>query len=130
MFATEFEYHKATSVAQAIQLLSANPEAKLLAGGHSLIPLMKLRQVRAPVVIDIGGIETDAAFDPGDSGGPLFDVRGNVVGIIQAQTLRTAGGQRILGEQKALSIRDLLEVWDVLEAGSNPNRGRDYWWSQ
>jgi len=56
MFATEFEYHKATSVAQAIQLLSANPEAKLLAGGHSLIPLMKLRQVRAPVVIDIGGI--------------------------------------------------------------------------
>ena len=57
MFATEFEYHKATSVAQAIQLLSANPDAKLLAGGHSLIPLMKLRQVRAPVVIDIGGID-------------------------------------------------------------------------
>lgn len=57
MFATEFEYHKATSVAQAIQLLGANPEAKLMAGGHSLIPLMKLRQVRAPAVIDIGGID-------------------------------------------------------------------------
>ena len=57
MFATEFEYHKATTVAQAIQLLSANPEAKLIAGGHSLIPLMKLRQVRAPMVIDIGGID-------------------------------------------------------------------------
>ena len=57
MFATEFEYHKATSVAQAIQLLSANPESKLLAGGHSLIPLMKLRQARVPAVIDIGGID-------------------------------------------------------------------------
>ena len=57
MYATEFEYHKAASVAEAIQLLVANPEAKLLAGGHSLIPLMKLRQVRAPAVIDIGGID-------------------------------------------------------------------------
>jgi carbon-monoxide dehydrogenase medium subunit len=57
MFATDFEYLKATSVAQAIQLLGTNPEAKLLAGGHSLIPLMKLRQVRAPAVIDIGGID-------------------------------------------------------------------------
>ena len=57
MFATEFEYHKATSVAQAIQLLGANPEAKLMAGGHSLIPLMKLRQVRAPAIIDISGID-------------------------------------------------------------------------
>jgi len=57
MFATDFEYLKATSVAQALQLLGTNPEAKLLAGGHSLIPLMKLRQVRAPAVIDIGGLD-------------------------------------------------------------------------
>lgn len=57
MFATEFEYQKATSVAQAVQMLGANPEAKLIAGGHSLIPLMKLRQTRVPLVIDIGGID-------------------------------------------------------------------------
>ena len=57
MFATDFEYLKATSVAQALQLLGTNPEAKLMAGGHSLIPLMKLRQVRAPAVIDIGGLD-------------------------------------------------------------------------
>ena len=43
MFAAEFEYQKASSVAEAIQLLGSNPEAKLLAGGHSLLPLMKLR---------------------------------------------------------------------------------------
>ena len=57
MFAADFEYHKATSVAQAIQLLTANPESKVLAGGHSLIPLLKLRQARPTGLIDIGGID-------------------------------------------------------------------------
>ena len=56
MFAAEFDYHKASSVAEAIQLLEANPDAKLLAGGHSLIPLMKLRLARPTAVIDIGGV--------------------------------------------------------------------------
>ena len=57
MFAKEFDYHKATSVAQAIQLLNTNPEARLLAGGHSLIPLLKLRQAQPSALIDIGGID-------------------------------------------------------------------------
>ncbi len=57
MFATEFEYKKASSVAEAIQLLGSNEGAKLLAGGHSLLPMMKLRLARPPMVIDIGGIE-------------------------------------------------------------------------
>ncbi len=56
MFAADFQYHKATSVAQATQLLNANPEAKVLAGGQSLIPQLKLRFARPPVIIDIGGI--------------------------------------------------------------------------
>ena len=56
MFATEFEYKKASSVSEAIQLLSNNGDAKILAGGHSLIPLMKLRLARPGTVIDIGGI--------------------------------------------------------------------------
>ena len=57
MFSTEFEYQKASSVSEAIQLLSGNGDAKILAGGHSLIPLMKLRLARPGKVIDIGGIE-------------------------------------------------------------------------
>jgi carbon-monoxide dehydrogenase medium subunit len=56
MFAPEFDYHKANSVAEAIQLLGANDEAKLIAGGHSLIPLLKLRLARPTSLIDIGGI--------------------------------------------------------------------------
>ena len=56
MFAADFEYRKAGSIAEAVQLLSQNPGAKLLAGGHSLIPLMRFRLARPEVVIDIGGI--------------------------------------------------------------------------
>jgi carbon-monoxide dehydrogenase medium subunit len=56
MFPAEFDYHKASSVAEAIQLLGAHPDAKLMAGGHSLIPLMKLRLSRPSAVIDIGGV--------------------------------------------------------------------------
>lgn len=56
MFAADFEYRKAGSIAEAVQLLSDNPGAKLLAGGHSLIPLMRFRLARPEVVIDIGGI--------------------------------------------------------------------------
>ena len=56
MFAPEFNYHKASSVAEAIELLGANGGAKLIAGGQSLIPLLKLRFSRPTALIDIGGI--------------------------------------------------------------------------
>jgi aerobic carbon-monoxide dehydrogenase medium subunit len=54
MYAAEFAYHRARSLADAHQLLSSHPGAKLLAGGHSLIPLMKLRLAAPAAVIDIG----------------------------------------------------------------------------
>ena len=56
MYASEFEYYRAGSVAEAIHLLTQHPGAKLLAGGHSLIPLLKLRLATPPAVIDIGRI--------------------------------------------------------------------------
>ena len=56
MFAPEFNYLRASSVAEAGQLLTQHPGAKVLAGGHSLIPLLKLRLAAPEVVIDIGRI--------------------------------------------------------------------------
>ena len=38
-----FTFHRPTTVRQAAGLLARNPDAKLLAGGHSLIPVMKQR---------------------------------------------------------------------------------------
>jgi carbon-monoxide dehydrogenase medium subunit len=50
-----FAYERADSVPQALALLSEHgDEAKLLAGGHSLLPLMRLRLARPSVLIDIG----------------------------------------------------------------------------
>lgn len=68
MYSAPFEYHAPTTVADALSLLKKHGEnAKLLAGGHSLVPLMKLRLVSPPVVIDLGrvselaGIREDAS---------------------------------------------------------------------
>ena len=53
----QVEYEKATSVGQALSLLARYaPGARILAGGHSLIPMMKLRLAQPEVLIDINGI--------------------------------------------------------------------------
>ena len=57
MIPSGFEYHRATSIDDAIAKLSENEDAKLLAGGHSLLPMMKLRFAEPPCLIDINGIE-------------------------------------------------------------------------
>ena len=56
MYPASFEYYKATSVADAIGRLVANPDAKILAGGHSLIPAMKLRLATPGELVDLGGL--------------------------------------------------------------------------
>src|SRR5215472_5708756 len=51
------EYEKASSVAHALGLLARyGPEARILAGGHSLIPMMKLRLAQPETLIDINGL--------------------------------------------------------------------------
>jgi aerobic carbon-monoxide dehydrogenase medium subunit len=52
-----FEYRRATTVEEAIGILADNgDEAKVLAGGHSLLPLMKLRLAAPSLLVDIGRI--------------------------------------------------------------------------
>lgn len=52
-----FDYERATSVENAIALLERHgPEARLVAGGHSLLPMMKLRLARPEVLIDINDV--------------------------------------------------------------------------
>jgi len=56
MFASQFDYKRAGSIAEAQALLQQHPGAKLLAGGHSLIPILKLRLASATMLVDIGRI--------------------------------------------------------------------------
>lgn len=53
MFPSPFAYHRATSVSDAITILADNPDAKILAGGYSLIPAMKLRLATPAVLVDL-----------------------------------------------------------------------------
>jgi aerobic carbon-monoxide dehydrogenase medium subunit len=65
----EFEYKRAGSVDGAISALSEGGEdAKLLAGGHSLLPLMKLRLAAPSLLIDIGGIDELRGIDRENGG--------------------------------------------------------------
>lgn len=58
MIPAAFEYQRATSVDEALALLAEHgAEAKILAGGHSLLPLMKLRLARPERLIDIGRLD-------------------------------------------------------------------------
>src|SRR3974390_3266191 len=52
-----FTFHRPTTVRQAAGLLARNPEAKLLAGGHSLIPVMKQRLAQPSALVDLSLVE-------------------------------------------------------------------------
>lgn len=69
VFPSQFEYHRPSTVADAVKMLSQNPDAKVLAGGHSLLPAMKLRLAAPAALVDLGSVE-------GLSG---ITVNGNVV---------------------------------------------------
>jgi carbon-monoxide dehydrogenase medium subunit len=57
VISTAFEYSRATSLDDAIaKLRASNGEGKLIAGGHSLVPLMKLRLSEPKTLIDIARI--------------------------------------------------------------------------
>jgi carbon-monoxide dehydrogenase medium subunit len=56
MIATSFEYESPRTLSEALELLNTYPDAKLLAGGHSLLPAMKLRVAAPPMLIDLARI--------------------------------------------------------------------------
>lgn len=58
MYSSDIDYYRATSLNDAIRALEKNKGAKLLAGGHSLIPAMKLRVANPPMLVDIGRIKS------------------------------------------------------------------------
>ena len=66
-----FEYEVADSVGEAVELLERyGEEARLIAGGHSLIPMMKLRLAAPEVVVDISRLDSELRYIE-DEGGAL-----------------------------------------------------------
>ncbi|MWV38414.1 xanthine dehydrogenase family protein subunit M [Natrialba sp. INN-245] len=57
MYPSEFDYERAETVDHALELLSGDPEAKIISGGHSLIPMMKSGLANPGTLVDIGEID-------------------------------------------------------------------------
>ena len=67
MYPRKFDYLAPTTMDEALSALSTTPDAKIMSGGMSLIPMMKLRLLSPATVIDIGRIPgLDAIEDRGD----------------------------------------------------------------
>src|SRR6266446_10824752 len=56
MIPSQFDYHRPTTLDEALRLLSQSEDAKVLAGGHSLLPAMKLRLAQPKTIVDVGRI--------------------------------------------------------------------------
>jgi carbon-monoxide dehydrogenase medium subunit len=59
-----FTFHRPETLRQAVNLLSKNEDAKLLAGGHTLLPTMKLRLAGPPQLIDLSRVEGLTGIEP------------------------------------------------------------------
>lgn len=103
MIPPSFDYRAPGSLAEASRLLVENPEAKLLAGGHSLIPMMKFRLAEPPQVIDLRRV-------PGLSG------------------IRAADGEIVIGamtresevEKSEIVLRELPLLADTARVVADP----------
>ena len=113
MIPATFAYQRAGSVDEALRLLGESGDARLLAGGHSLLPAMKLRLDRPATVIDISRIDELAAIEAAGGGvrigaaathariaacdvvgakAPLVAAAAAVIGDVQVRNKGTIGG--------------------------------------
>jgi carbon-monoxide dehydrogenase medium subunit len=65
MYPSNFDYHRPASLAEAAALLQKDSEARPLAGGHSLLPAMKLRLAVPSAVVDLAGVPGLAGISAG-----------------------------------------------------------------
>ena len=92
----QVEYEKATSVQHALALLARyGPEAKVLAGGHSLIPMMKLRLAQPELLVDIN-TQLDATILVVTHNIALARTLPDNIGMLFRRSLVTFGPREVL----------------------------------
>jgi carbon-monoxide dehydrogenase medium subunit len=88
MITAQFDYATPNTIAEAVALLAQNQDdAKILAGGHSLIPAMKLRLAQPQLLIDLGRIK-DLAYIREDGGKILIGAMTTHYQLESSESLR------------------------------------------
>lgn len=144
MIPSSFDYEVAESVDHALELLRTKEDPKLIAGGHSLLPLMKLRLARPATLIDIGRLGgLSGVRDAGDHlaiGGltrhhdlntdalarqhcPLISYAAGLVGDPQVRHRGTIGGSLAHGDP-ASDLPTICLVLDAVIVARGPNGER------
>ena len=140
-----FTYHDPKTSNEVIELLSQHEDAKILAGGQSLIPMLNMRFVVPDHVIDINGVkDLDSVFDNGESleigamtrqsnlskshdvktKTPIFlEALGNV-GHFQTRNRGTLGGS-LCHLDPAAEIPCLMAAYDAVMIAQGPNGLRE-----
>ena len=145
MIPSPFDYHAPKTLAKALALLGKHGEdAKVMSGGHSLIPLMKLRLAAPAVVIDLGRISGLTRVTAGNdritigalathyaiesarrlrSKCPLLPETAGEIGDVQVRNRGTIGGSLVHADPAADWPAAILALDAQLEiAGPNGNR--------
>ena len=113
MIAAQFDYESPRTLSEALSLLASSAEAKVLAGGHSLLPAMKLRLTAPGLLVDLGRIgglsyireagdkiaigamttHADVAASPVlRASSPLLSLTAEHIGDVQVRNRGTLGG--------------------------------------
>ena len=69
------------------------------------------------IAADVSNLVIDAAVDPGDSGGPVLNLEGEVVGMTRAAQTTTSSGQRVVGTFYAVSWNEIQDALPDLKKG-------------
>ena len=133
MIPAPFDYEVAESVGNAIELLGSREDAKVLAGGHSLLPLLRLRLTRPSLLVDLGRMtELSYVREVGDAiaigaltrhhdvatsdvlrdGNPLVAFAAGLIGDPQVRHRGTIGGSLVHGDPAS----DLPAIMLALDA--------------
>jgi aerobic carbon-monoxide dehydrogenase medium subunit len=144
MIPAPFDYEVAESVEHAVELLGERDDTKLLAGGHSLIPLMRLRFARPAVLVDLGRLDSlryvretgeqlaigaltrhhDLHRDPLlQEHCPLVSYTAGLIGDPQVRHRGTIGGSIAHGDS-ASDLPTVLVALDAELVVQGPNGGR------
>ena len=90
MAAATFDYHAPTTLSEALALLDGAPNAKILAGGHSLIPMMKLRLAEPDALIDLAKLSGLRCVQETDDGGLAIGAMATYYDVITSDAVRAS----------------------------------------